>query len=487
MGQGLKGFSVATTYEGLLKTGDSLPLRTGGDTTLISDGNGNDSALSLGQNAAVILGEFIAITDENANGIQMDNNKMFIGSDIQVIGSIDFTGTTVTGLVVPPGPTGAQGAQGATGAQGDTGATGAQGDVGATGAKGDTGATGAQGAEGAQGATGAQGDAGATGAQGDAGATGAQGDAGATGAQGDAAPAGLVNGTGTSSLKQDNSLTTNPAIASATNSIAIGNGATAPNADDVNIGRNTIVDKNGSLPGDVVIGHDNASNSPFGGENVLIGSLNTSSTNERNIAIGYNNALSRGSIIAIGEGIVGSSEYNQILIGNGITGSSAASVAIGLNPEVTGGGADGRVAIGKIAKAKGNRSIAIGYDTDATNEGAINIGDNGDAKADRAIAIGSACGVTNAAYNDSISFGTRARANGLRAIAIGSDTTVTATDAVAIGYNVTAATADTVTIKKLQMLDYATLNFSNDAAAEAAGIPLGGVYHNNGNVKIRIA
>ena len=162
---GLKGQTVASTYEGLLKTVDGLPLQTGGQFTVISDGAGNASALALGQNALEIQGEYVSITDENNNVIGMDNINMYIGGDILVSGDIDFSAATVTGI------SGITGAQGATGAQGDAGTNGAQGDAGLTGA---------QGIEGAQGATGAQG---IEGAQGATGATGAQGDAGISSGQ----------------------------------------------------------------------------------------------------------------------------------------------------------------------------------------------------------------------------------------------------------------------------------------------------------------
>ena len=36
------------------------------------------------------------------------------------------------------------------------------------------------------------------------------------------------------------------------------------------------------------------------------------------------------------------------------------------------------------------------------------------------------------------------------------------------------------------MLDYASLDFASDAAAATGGIPLGGVYHTAGALKIRI-
>ena len=39
---------------------------------------------------------------------------------------------------------------------------------------------------------------------------------------------------------------------------------------------------------------------------------------------------------------------------------------------------------------------------------------------------------------------------------------------------------------KLQILDYANINYADDTAAAAGGIPLGGVYHNAGDLKIRI-
>ena len=175
---GLKGQTVATTYESLLKTADNLPLQAGGQTTIIEDGAGNNSALALGQDAMIVQGEYISVTDDSGNGFLLDNTQMTMG------GNVDFTFATVTGLTVPPGPTGAQGAQGVEGAQG---ATGAQGDAGAKGDKGEVGATGAQGIVGPQGAQGIAGATGPTGAQGD---IGAQGDKGEVGAQGDVGPIG---------------------------------------------------------------------------------------------------------------------------------------------------------------------------------------------------------------------------------------------------------------------------------------------------------
>jgi hypothetical protein len=93
---GLKGQTVATTYEGLIKTGDNTPITT--TPKALSDGEGNLLPMEV-----------------STLGIDWSGNQ-------------DFTGATVTGIT---GTTGAQGAQGATGAQGAIGAQGATGAQGA--------------------------------------------------------------------------------------------------------------------------------------------------------------------------------------------------------------------------------------------------------------------------------------------------------------------------------------------------------------------
>jgi len=89
---GLKGQTVATTYEGLIKTADSTPITT--TPKALSDGDGNLLPMEV-----------------SVNGIDWTGNQ-------------DFTNANVTGI------TGTQGAKGATGAQGSTGTKGAQGDIG---------------------------------------------------------------------------------------------------------------------------------------------------------------------------------------------------------------------------------------------------------------------------------------------------------------------------------------------------------------------
>ena len=56
----------------------------------------------------------------------------------------------------------------------------------------------------------------------------------------------------------------------------------------------------------------------------------------------------------------------------------------------------------------------------------------------------------------------------------------------ALGSNANATTPYTVTVRKLQMMDWASIGFLDDAEAAAGGIPLGGLYHSSGIVQIRI-
>ncbi len=46
--------------------------------------------------------------------------------------------------------------------------------------------------------------------------------------------------------------------------------------------------------------------------------------------------------------------------------------------------------------------------------------------------------------------------------------------------------ASYTTTKNLQITNYAGLNYADDTAAAAGGVPLGGLYHTSGTAKIRI-
>ena len=226
--------------------------------------------------------------------------------------------------------------------------------------------------------------------------------------------AGLESGTGADSMQSASSLTTIPAIASGSDSIALGNNATATSTQSIAIG-------DGADATDVY--------------NIALGK-GAQSVNDWTVSIGSDSkAYSRNCVTLGGNAI------------SGILGNSS-------------GGQDA-IAIGNQPLADKQRAIAIGLDADAL-------------------------------ANDAIAIGARADATAQGAIAIGSDTSssvapkATAQNAVALGNNVVAATADTVSITLLQIMNYATMNYVNDAAAATGNIPLGGVYHTDGALKIRI-
>ena len=132
------------------------------------------------------------------------------------------------------------------------------------------------------------------------------------------------------------------------------------------------------------------------------------------------------------------------------------------------------IAIGSNAKANGYsdaNAIAIGNDSRASNGAGVVIGYNALATGQAGIAIG----------------GQTTLASGTSSIAIGRIATASASGAVALGNNITASTANTATVNLLQIAGYAGMNYADDAAAATGGIPLGGVYHTSGALKIRIA
>jgi hypothetical protein len=194
------------------------------------------------------------------------------------------------------------------------------------------------------------------------------------------------------------------------------------------------------------------------------------------------------SSIAIGNGAISSSDgditigkaasnnsggggiRSNIVIGTSANAGANAEVSTIIGPFANGGSGNRNVAIGNSASSTNGRSIAIGTNSLATQFKSICIGAYSSATGEGSITIGAENSTSTAPFST----------------ALGHNADAIAEDAVAIGKDVTASTVSTVTIKKLQMLDYATIDFLDDAGAAAAGIPLGGVYHTNGTLKIRI-
>lgn len=206
---------------------------------------------------------------------------------------------------------------------------------------------------------------------------------------------------------------------------------------------------------------------------------------------------------------------DTIALGDGASATSSNNIAIG-NTANAGGDdsfARGNIAIGFNTDATNEKGVAIGNETQATGDRTVAIGDGANASGGRGVVVGASSSATafssavfgafstataegatvvggygsSATAQDAIAVGKEADATAVGAIAIGKLAQATGIGSVAIGDGVNASTADTVTVNKLQMLDYATLDFADDTAAATAGIPLGGVYHTTGALKIRIA
>ena len=136
------------------------------------------------------------------------------------------------------------------------------------------------------------------------------------------------------------------------------------------------------------------------------------------------------------------------------------------------------------ASAGGTDSIALGEYANASDPKCVAIGRNARATASDAIAIGNNPFAGN---TDAICIGNNSETFQTYGVAIGSSAVAGASGAVALGKNVTSSTANTTAVNLFQITQYASMNFTNDTTAAAGGIPLGGVYHTSGALKIRIS
>ena len=258
--------------------------------------------------------------------------------------------------------------------------------------------------------------------------------------------AGLVNGTGSESLKQSDTLTpTYPAVASAARAVAIG---ALSKAEGVN--------------------------------SIVIGGTTDSGNPQRHTGL-------RG--IRIGEGQV-SRAQNSVVIGpfcNDGSASNSNSVAIGTSNTSF---SDNDFMMGENINSFGSKNVNLGYRGNTFGAESVGIGSTtyGAVKAGAyGIAIGSGAGVSADTITGSISIGYTAQCSAANSVTIGYGSQATAAGAVALGDGVTAATADYTTTQNLQLTNYASLDFADDSAAATGGVPLGGIYHTSGALKIRIA
>jgi len=190
--------------------------------------------------------------------------------------------------------------------------------------------------------------------------------------------------------------------------------------------------------------------------------------------------------------VTGSIETNSNLTVNGTT-TTVADVSIGANA-ITNTPGFASMAAGNINTVLSGVSFAFGYGNTAnafaafaggggsqTNGiAAISYGNNNQANGSNSVAFGS---YATASGDQSFAAGDGSTASGQNSMALGGD--ALAQDSLA-GPGVTVNTADYAGFKNLLLANYAGLNYASDAAAAAGGVPLGGIYHDAGKVKIRL-
>lgn len=180
-------------------------------------------------------------------------------------------------------------------------------------------------------------------------------------------------------------------VSNATDSLAIGDGASATDFNTVAIG----VEASCSVGRSVAIGPQSSSIASAG------------------IAIGRNALAGATESIAIG----GNTNVSQFTDASG-----DGSIAIGRQANVS-SGATNSVAIGREALCTMLESVSLGNNAESAGIEAIAVGNNSDALGDYSIAIGSTADADAASGEGAIAIGWNADANGENSIAIGSNST----------------------------------------------------------------
>ena len=423
---------IYETYKSIIGIGDSGTSGLGATPQPLTDGEGKHLPVEVSE------------TEVNLTAPTTVPN-LFIAGYGEVIDSNGFW----TGEGGGGGGGGTSGTSGTSGLTGSSGTSGINGTMGTSGTSGRNGFAGLNGTSGTSGTNGIGND----GTSGTSGLNGTSGTSGITPIDNiinDGATATVttltsefsVNRYGTTNLSPNGGGIFQPD--NATNSIAIGYFSACFN-DAIFIGHYGTAQDNS-----VVIGHNSFSDAPTS----IVGNNNSTGPNtDGSLIYGANNIL--------GEAITDDGAVFNVVVGTDNMVYGNRHILIGGGGSTLSG--DDNIQVGYFSSITGVKNILIGPGDAAGNEGST----------------------VNGTQNTLLGF--RSIVDTDEAISIGNFNTVTANGAAAIGNNLTAETADTLTVHKLQLVDWASTDYINDAAAQSGGIPLGGVYHTAGVLKIRIS
>ena len=157
---------------------------------------------------------------------------------------------------------------------------------------------------------------------------------------------------------------------------------------------------------------------------------------------------------------------------------------------VSGNGTDSiRSVVACPANSNGTLSLAIGQCADSAGECSIALGQfantSAGGPADFALSIGCGAQVCSGGHRG-IAIGERATVTCLNATALGAYSSATESSANAIGFQVEARWPLWTTTRKLELCETIPLDFVDDNQAAAGDVPVGGIYHDNGILRIRL-
>lgn len=203
----------------------------------------------------------------------------------------------------------------------------------------------------------------------------------------------------------------------------------------------------------VAFGQGNAITSSI--DAFAVGNSNTLTSSLRTQAIGFNNTVQAASSFVAGGGNSITANANIFALGDGhtvtTTGSTEDAYLIGTSNTITGG--TGSFAIGSNLDGDTGNHMVVGYRNDKTSYPTTNY----------------SLGLGNTKF----------------ALAVGS-TTTTNSNALLITEGGVNRGGGVAQVPRVLLPTIVGFNYANDTAAAAGGIPIGGLYHNAGVLRIRL-
>jgi hypothetical protein len=233
-----------------------------------------------------------------------------------------------------------------------------------------------------------------------------------------------------------------------------------------NLSVNTLV-SGGNTNNSIVYGWNNTQTTNHG--SYIFGSDNTSAGG---VSIGENNSsVSFLPLVRVGKDLNMSKADVSIGYGHTFIGNNPNAISIGASNNV---GNFRGIGIGGYAYNSGNIGMAIGFSANNAGSYGIALGGGANNDAPYSVVLGDNDITSTGSYNAILG-------------GQGNQITGTTSGTTIIGLNTFTATADDmVYVPALNVVNYASLDFADDAAAALGGVELGGLYHNSGAVRIRI-